>query len=245
VMDCISILDGDFMIVRVTPGLFDETEELLTNISLNEEFGCLTNNLKDSPLASLEFRKLVRHILTCGISFAIKHLASGRIVAAVANMIFNANGWGSYDNVVAEFKSPNMLNYVKFWEASETSFNIYTHWQLDSMISLEYVATLPDFRGRGLAYFMCQQSIDFGRLMGRGELPPDLLSQLPVEMQIEIPQGATSMSTTPAAQKCGIKIGMKAVHRWNVSELRSLGPISMDLSDSGDFEYVELQAVRY
>jgi len=58
------------------------------NISINYEFGCVIAKLKDSPLAIAELGKLIRHIISRGISFAIRHVESGRIVAAIANIIF-------------------------------------------------------------------------------------------------------------------------------------------------------------
>ncbi|XP_017056630.1 uncharacterized protein LOC108098308 isoform X3 [Drosophila ficusphila] len=86
--DCINILNGEFQMLRVTPNLYDEVEDLLANVSLKYEFGCLVTNLKESPLAIAELRKVIRHILSLGISFAIRHVESGRIAAAIANIIF-------------------------------------------------------------------------------------------------------------------------------------------------------------
>lgn len=62
--------------------------QILARISLDQEFGCLATRLKESPLAVSEFRILIRHILTLGLSFAIRHVESGRIVAAIACLVY-------------------------------------------------------------------------------------------------------------------------------------------------------------
>ncbi|XP_026837807.1 uncharacterized protein LOC6553009 isoform X3 [Drosophila erecta] len=86
--DCFGIFDGEFEVLRVTSQFYDEVEELLVNISVNHEFGCVITNLKDSPLAIAELSDRIRRIISQGISYAIRHVESGRIVAAIANTIF-------------------------------------------------------------------------------------------------------------------------------------------------------------
>ncbi|XP_043946869.2 uncharacterized protein LOC122817774 isoform X4 [Drosophila biarmipes] len=135
--DCISILGGEFQLLRVTPALYDEAEEILTDLSINEEFLCLTTNLKDSPAAIKELRTLIRHILSCGISFAIRQVASGRIVAALAGIIFNYKKESSYFRIMAQFKSPSMVRYRQLMDAIENSYDMYKEWKVDSIVEVE------------------------------------------------------------------------------------------------------------
>ncbi|KAI8046888.1 hypothetical protein M5D96_003106, partial [Drosophila gunungcola] len=182
--DCSSILDDEFQILRVTSNLYNEVEELLVNVSVNQEFGCLINNIKESPIAIDELRKLIRHILSLGISFAIRHVESGRIVAGIANIIF-------------------------MWDAVDSSFDINEHCQLDSTFEMEYMGTSPEFRGRGLATILCKHSFRLAKEMSQGTLQPELFAQLPEEMQIERPQAVVAITTSYTSRNMARKLEMQ------------------------------------
>ncbi|XP_017083412.2 uncharacterized protein LOC108116183 [Drosophila eugracilis] len=240
--DCISVCGGEFQLLRVTPDLCNEVKELLVNISVNHEFGCLITNLKESPLATSELGEIIRHILSLGISFAIRHVESGIIVAGIANIIFNVKRKCSYYDTCAKIKSPNMLEYIKLWDAVDVSMDINELCQVDSTADVEYMGTLPEFRRRGLANILCQHTIDFVRLMSQGKLPPDVFAQLPNEMQIERPKAVVTIATSVASIKLGHFLGMQVVHKWHFSELRKLGRIAESI-DKKSFEYAELQII--
>uniref|UniRef100_A0A6P4FW00 Uncharacterized protein LOC108053497 n=1 Tax=Drosophila rhopaloa TaxID=1041015 RepID=A0A6P4FW00_DRORH len=241
--DCTSILDGEFQILRVTPKFFDEVEELLVNVSVNDELGCLITNLKESQLAIDELRKLIRHILSLGISFAIRHVESGTVVAAIANIIFNVKRKSSYYDVSAQIKSPSMIKYVQLWDAVDSSFDINEQYQVDSTMEVEYLGTLSNFRSRGLASILCQHSIYSAGLMSQGKLPPELFTQLPEEMQIERPQAVVAVGTSQTSRKMGHKLGMQAVHKWQFSELRSFGGMIVESSSKESLQFAELQVM--
>ncbi|KAH8292479.1 hypothetical protein KR054_010726 [Drosophila jambulina] len=262
--DCISILGGEFQILRVTPSLYEESAELLVSQCLYQEFGCLSANLKDSPLAVAEFRQWIRYILSHGISFAIRHVDSGRVVSAITNIIMvgfirhtlltkqrtknfsliqNENRRSSSCDIVALFKSPNMLKYRKFWDDVELSYDMNSECQLDVVMYVEYLATLPDFRKLGLACILCQHTIDFGRLMSQQRLPPKVLCQLSEEMQIEVPEALSTIATSLISQKMGHRLGLTVAHRWHISDLKALG---LDLANlSKGFEHAEIQVLRF
>ncbi|EDW38118.1 GL12420 [Drosophila persimilis] len=223
-MDCINILDGKYQILRVTPDLYDETEELLTDLSVNHELTCLATKLKDSPVAISELRALVRYVLSCGISFAIRHVCSGRIVSAVANIIFNEKKYSIYE--LTEYRCPKMIKYNKLWRDLEVSYNIYKEWEMDSILEIAYLATHLDFRCRGLAFQLFKHTIDFARLMSEEKLPSDLILK---DMQMEIPKGVMTMLTSPYSRKCGYKLGLEIVKTWPIS----------------DWGVVELQAIKF
>ncbi|XP_017013119.3 uncharacterized protein [Drosophila takahashii] len=230
--DGISILDGEFQILPVTPNLYDEVEEMLVNISVNQEYGCLITNLKESPLAISELRNLIRHILSLGLSFAIRHVESGIVVAGIANIIFNVKRKNLYYDIRDQIRSPNMIKYIKLWDAVESSLDVNEHFQMDSTMDVEYMGTLQNFRRRGLAKILCQHTIDFATLMSKGKLPSEVFARMPEEVQIERPKAVVTVATSLTARKIGHILGMQTVHTWNFSELRSLGDIITDRTDA-------------
>ncbi|XP_033164532.1 uncharacterized protein LOC117143798 [Drosophila mauritiana] len=243
--DCIEIFDGEFEVLRVTPPLYDEVEELLVNISINYEFGCVIAKLKDSPLAIAELRNLIRHIISRGISFAIRHVESGRIVAAIANIIFNTKRKTLYYDICDQIRSPNMIKYMELWDAIDASFDVNEHCQVDSTGDVEYMATVPEFRRRGLGHILCQHSIQFASLLAQRKLPLETLAQLPEEMRIERPQAVVAITTSQSSQIMGRQLGMKTVHKWHFSELMSLcGAMAESNGAAQACEYAELQVVK-
>ncbi|EDW96409.1 uncharacterized protein Dyak_GE24905 [Drosophila yakuba] len=241
--DCVGIFDGEFEVLRVTAQFYDEVEELLVNISVNHEFGCVISNLKDCPLAIAELRKLIRFIISQGISFAIRHVESDRIVAAIANTIFNTKRMTSYYAVRSQVKSPNMMKYIELWDAVDASFDVNEHCQVDSTADVEYMGTLPEFRRRGLGHVLCQHSIQMVKLMAHGKLPLEVLVQLAEEIQMERPQAVVAISTSQSSQIMGRQLGMRTIHKWQFSELRSLGGAISEFSGEQALKYVELQVV--
>ncbi|XP_052836770.1 uncharacterized protein LOC128252767 [Drosophila gunungcola] len=241
--DCSSILDDEFQILRVTSNLYNEVEELLVNVSVNQEFGCLINNIKESPIAIDELRKLIRHILSLGISFAIRHVESGRIVAGIANIIFNVKRKSSYYDISAQMRSPSMIRYIQMWDAVDSSFDINEHCQLDSTFEMEYMGTSPEFRGRGLATILCKHSFRLAKEMSQGTLQPELFAQLPEEMQIERPQAVVAITTSYTSRNMARKLEMQTVRKWHFSELRSLGGAIAEPGGEEPFQCAELQVI--
>ncbi|XP_034132065.1 uncharacterized protein LOC117586236 isoform X2 [Drosophila guanche] len=216
-MDCMNILDGQYQIVHVTPDLYDETEELLADVSVNHELTCLAAKVKDSPLAIADLRAQIRYVLSGGISFAVRHVSSGRIVAAIANIIFDT----IYE--LTEYKCPNMIKYMKLWEALESSYNIYKEWNMPAIFDVQYLATHPDFRCRRLAFQLFKHTMDFARLLSHEKLPLDENNSK------DIPKGVMTMATSPYSRKCGYRLGLEIVKTWHISER----------------EVVELQAIKF
>nr|XP_017013118.2 uncharacterized protein LOC108068203 [Drosophila takahashii] len=243
--DCISVLDGEFQLLRVTPAIYNEAEELLVNLSVNEEFLCLTANIKDSEEATQELRTLIRHILSCGISFAIRQVASGRIVTAMATIIFNYKKESSYFHIMAKFKSPSMVRYRRLMDAIENSFDMYKEWKVNNIMEVEYLATKPEFRGRGLSSILTQYVISFGKLMSQGKLPPEVFDQLSKEMQVDRPGAICTIVTSPTYVRYAQKIGLQVAYKWRISELRSWGGSTAAHSDDEAFEYAELHMIKY
>jgi len=136
------------------------------------------------------------------------------------------------------------MKYIKLWDAVDSSFDVNEYFQIDSTMDVEYMATLPDFRRRGLAKILCQHSIDSARLMARGKFPPEVFARLSKEMQIERPRAVVTVATSPTAQKMGHSLGMKAVHKWHFSELRNLGNIITEPIDGESIQYAELQVIE-
>ncbi|KAH8278615.1 hypothetical protein KR018_006016, partial [Drosophila ironensis] len=218
--DCITILDGEYQILRVTPDLSDETLELLVHISLNQEFSCLAVGIRESPLGSQELRRLMKHILSLGVSFAIRHVKSDRIVAAIASLIYNPSRNNSYDNVITEFTSSHMIKFLTAFEDLDNTMEVYKG--LKSWIEMEYLATLPEFRCRGLGYILCQHTMDFGKVMAEGNLPPEVFSKLPKEIQVERPEAIITNPTSITSQKFCSKLGMQVAETWGLSDLKAL-----------------------
>nr|NP_001189190.1 uncharacterized protein Dmel_CG31493, isoform B [Drosophila melanogaster]ADV37281.1 uncharacterized protein Dmel_CG31493, isoform B [Drosophila melanogaster] len=216
--DCVEIFEGEFEVLRVTPPLYDEVEELLVNISINYEFGCVIAKLKDSPLA----------------------------IAELVHPNQNTKRKTSYYDICAQIKSPNMIKYMELWDAVDASFNVNEHCQVDSTGDVEYMATLPEFRRRGLGHILCQQSIQFASLLAQRKLPLEILNQLPEEMRIERPQAIVAITTSQSSQIMGRQLGMKTMHKWHFSELRSLcGAMAESNGAAQAFEYAELQVVKF
>ncbi|XP_034661722.1 uncharacterized protein LOC117897161 isoform X1 [Drosophila subobscura] len=220
-MDCINILDGQYQIVHVTPDLYDETEELLADVSVNHELTCLAAKVKDSPLAMADLRAQIRYVLSGGISFAVRHVSSGRIVAAIANIIFHEAKDTIYE--LTEYKCPKMIKYMQLWEALEASYNIYKEWNMPAIFDVQYLATHLDFRCRGLAFQLFKHSMDFARLLSQEKLP------LEEHNSKDIPKGVMTMATSPYSRKCGYRLGLEIVKTWHISER----------------EVVELQAIKF
>lgn len=139
-----------------------------------------------------------------------------------------------------------MIKYMELWDAVDASFNVNEHCQVDSTGDVEYMATLPEFRRRGLGHILCQQSIQFASLLAQRKLPLEILDQLPEEMRIERPQAIVAITTSQSSQIMGRQLGMKTMHKWHFSELRSLcGAMAESNGAAQAFEYAELQVVKF
>ncbi|XP_030374643.1 uncharacterized protein LOC115624186 isoform X2 [Scaptodrosophila lebanonensis] len=219
-------IDGEeFEIMCITPDLYEESEELFMYVFPNFGNMCLCTNLKEAPEAMEELRKLMLAVLNDGISFAARHRATDQLVGICCNKIINVKKNISLQTVVESFKSQPMLTIIENVLRLEDGFDIFKEWQVDCAFEVEFLAIHPDWCNRGLGYSICCYVMQFAQAMARGELTPQQMAPLSVEIREERPELVMGILTSLYAEKLGSKLKCMCVNIAAVSGLDADGNI--------------------
>ncbi|XP_030374604.1 uncharacterized protein LOC115624148 [Scaptodrosophila lebanonensis] len=202
----------EFEIRNISPDMYEETEELFMHVFPNYENMCLATNMKESPEALEELRQLLHAVLPDGISFAVIHKPTGKIVAICCNKIINHKKNISLDEVFESFKTPQMFTIDAYLVRLENDFDVFKQWQVESAFEIEFLAVHPDWTKRGLAFNVCSYALDFAVAMSKGELTPEQMAQMPDHIRKERPDVSMGVFTSLYTQRMAAKLNFIPVN---------------------------------
>lgn len=91
--------------------------------------------------------------------------------------------------------------------AMDAKFNFFEHYKVDALLEIMFLATLPEYMQKGIAYKLCLYSIELAKEFKNGVN----LDMLPSNIRNFPPKLVTSMFTSSKPIKLGEKLGFKTL----------------------------------
>ncbi|KAI4465495.1 n-acetyltransferase-related [Holotrichia oblita] len=162
-----------------------------------DEKVCIAVELHKHPNAIDELEELCVRAANDGVS----------VVAVEKNLVKSQPGDEPYfEKFAANCKEPSAKALVMFMKEADESCDLFGYCNADCVLELMFLATLREYRGKGIAKALSEASIKLGKLLLEGKDFKQSLTdtKLPLE---PIPKAATALFTSLITQKIGQKLG--------------------------------------
>ncbi|XP_012235353.1 arylalkylamine N-acetyltransferase-like 2 isoform X2 [Linepithema humile] len=173
---------------------------------------CTGVNLTSEPGASEELEELCLNATRDGVSVVAIDVHSNEVVGVCFNkiQILSAGSEKSYfesfrDN--CRYKSSKHL--VDFMINIDSRINLFKHYNVNCILELMFLATLPDYRGRRIGELLITSSLELGK-----ELRRDKKVKTPVTIHCSneltnadtVPVLASAIMTSSYSQRIAMKL---------------------------------------
>lgn len=89
---------------------------------------------------------------------------------------------------------------------ADGSYNLFENLKINSLVELMFLATLPEYKQRGIGMGLCKASIDLTKCLFNGENVKVSITDEPLELEPR-PQAVSAIYTSFISQKIGAKLG--------------------------------------
>ncbi|XP_055375233.1 uncharacterized protein LOC129607976 [Condylostylus longicornis] len=217
--------DGEFEICTITTENIEEALDVLHRSFFVKESVVIGSeiNLPENEQARQELRLLSKIVGQDGVSLMARHRPTKKIVSVAFNKIQYV------DDTVQEvffevFKnkycsSPNSISLLNYMISMDEKINVFDIYNIDCVLEIMFLATLPEFEKRGLGKILCEYSIELVKNINKGIG----IDKLHPNLKDKIPKGLCSLLTSKFSQKIGDKLGFKTLNRVPFSEYKFNG----------------------
>ncbi|KAI4465525.1 n-acetyltransferase-related [Holotrichia oblita] len=174
-----------------------------------DEKVCIAVELHKHPNAIDELEELCVRAANDGVSVVAVEKKSGLVAGASFNKLQVKSQPGDepyFEKFAANCKEPSAKALVMFMKEADESCDLFGYCNADCVLELMFLATLREYRGKGIAKALSEASIKLGKLLLEGKDFKQSLTdtKLPLE---PIPKAATALFTSLITQKIGQKLG--------------------------------------
>uniref|UniRef100_A0A0A1WPV6 Urease accessory protein UreF n=1 Tax=Zeugodacus cucurbitae TaxID=28588 RepID=A0A0A1WPV6_ZEUCU len=169
-------------------------------------------NLPENGQARSELRELCRITADDGVSLVAKHVKSGKIVGVSFNKIQYIPPNGE-DPFFVQFrkertKSPQAQSLMDFMIDVDSETDVFELYQIDTLLELMFLATLPEWGRRGVASELARYTIQLARELSEGVGVDEVHPQL----RDKRPKAVTAIFTSIFSQKAGRSQNFKVIN---------------------------------
>ncbi len=104
-------------------------------------------------------------------------------------------------------KTDSAKSLMSYMIAMDEKFDFFEHYKVNSLLEIMFLATLPEYMRKGIAYNLCLYSIELAKEFKNGIN----LDMLPANIRKLPPQLVTSMFTSHKPIKLSEKLGFKTL----------------------------------
>ncbi|XP_017782939.1 PREDICTED: uncharacterized protein LOC108567150 [Nicrophorus vespilloides] len=214
--------DGEYDYVSLSPKTLEGGLEVMRKSFFLHESVAVAVELHKYPEAIKELEELTLRAARDGVSLVTVERKTGKVVAAAFNKLQVPAMPGEdnyFEKYAANCKQPSAKSLVNFMIESDAECDLFKHCNVDCLLEIMFLATLPEYRGKGLAKRLCEISIVIAKQLASGVNVKQSLSgeKLPIE---PVPQMVSAIYTSYITQKIGKALNFtKAVeidfNRWS------------------------------
>lgn len=115
-----------------------------------------------------------------------------------------------FQNYLSNCKYASSKAVLQFMIDADASCNLFEHCNVDCLLEIMFLGTLPEFRGRKIATKLCEVSVKLARLLKMGEnikvSIDDENQQLPLQ---PVPKLVSAIFTSFISQRIGDVLGFE------------------------------------
>lgn len=170
-----------------------------------------------------DLEKLAQANLSDGISIVARHLASNQIVGFAFNKIHSRPN-PETPSFLKEFRNKHChvqesRDIISFIEFADGKINLFDKYNTECFLECVLLATLPEFRGRKIAHYLVECTVELAREIAAGKYPETIAK----ELIGKIPKVVFAIWTSKYSARIGANLGFVPLDRFPVADLKRIG----------------------
>ncbi|XP_055683621.1 arylalkylamine N-acetyltransferase 1-like [Lutzomyia longipalpis] len=185
-------------------------------------------NASEETQGQRDVAKLFEANLSDGISLVARYLPTNEIVGFSINKIHSRPLPGT-PSFLEEFCKNNKLvaesrNIIKFLEFADGKIDLFEKFNTECFFECVFLASLPEFRGRKIAYHLVEHTVKLAKDIVAGNYPETIDENLKGKK----PKIVFAIWTSKYSAKIGEKLGFIPLDRIPFANLKSIGISSVE-----------------
>nr|XP_022915276.1 uncharacterized protein LOC111425466 isoform X2 [Onthophagus taurus] len=211
-----------------------------------DENVCIAVELYKYPKAAKELEALCVRAAKDGASIVAIDKKTNQVIGAAFNkMQIKGNPEDShyFETFASTLKEPASKSLVMFMKEADESYNLFEKCDVDCLLEIMFLATLKEYRGKGIAKKLCEATIMLGKTLLAGDNIKESISNEPVELEPR-PKMTSAIFTSYISQKIGSTLGFQLAialdfNRWSFDG-KTYGERIGPLTPKTTLEYLRL-----
>ncbi|XP_055611913.1 uncharacterized protein LOC129758436 [Uranotaenia lowii] len=205
-------MNGEVEIICYNDDKFrDQSMDVLRKSCFLNEMVCIGSEVNLDLQAQKDLEQLCLDVARSGVSLIARHISTDRIVSVAFNVLQTPSARGDLnyfesfrdDHCVSE-SSKNLMDYMIIMDSK---VNLFEKFNVDCLMEVTFLATLPEYEGKGIATKLVSCSVEFARLLKAGQA----FENLPEDAKLKRPKLVTALFTSKISQRVGTKNGFTQI----------------------------------
>lgn len=196
----------------------EQSMDVLRKSFFLNETVCIGSEVNLDPQAQLDLEQLCLDVGRSGTSLIARHVHSNSIVGVSFNVLQTPSAPGDL-NYFESFRDDHCISQsskslMQYMITMDSKVDLFKKFNIDCLFEIMFLATLPEFEGKGIGSALVSRSIELAKLLKIGQS----IENLPDDSKHKRPQMVSALFTSKISQKVGSKNHFKQINEVPHSE---------------------------
>ncbi|XP_065091388.1 uncharacterized protein LOC135712338 [Ochlerotatus camptorhynchus] len=210
--------NGEVEIIYYDEKYREQSMDVLRKSFFLNETVCIGSEVNLDPQAQLDLEQLCLDVGRSGTSLIARHVPSNRIVGVSFNVLQTPSAPGDL-NYFESFRDDHCISessksLMQYMITMDSKVNLFEKFNIDCLFEIMFLATLPEFEGKGIGSALVSCSIELAKLLKNGQA----IENLPDDSKHKRPKMVSALFTSRISQKVGSKNHFKQINEVPHSE---------------------------
>lgn len=214
------IIEFESLTNETLPGALDVIRKTFFSL----ESVCRSVKLLEEPGAPDELIELCRDTARDGVSVVAIDVETGEVVAALFSKIQiagNSTEKSYFERFKEQCKCKSSKALIEFMLDVDSKMDLFKHFNVNCILELMFVATLPEYSKRRIGELLISSSIEMAKELKRGKnvkIPVTIDGDDTIQNYEAIPKLITFIGTSIYTAKIGKKLGFETLLELSFDE---------------------------
>ncbi|XP_058454510.1 uncharacterized protein LOC131432320 [Malaya genurostris] len=203
--------DNEIEIIFYEGNYCNQAMDVLRKSFFLNETVCIGAEVNLDSQAQQELEKLCLDVASSGVSLLARCKSNDEIVGVSFNVLQTPSGPGEvnyFETFRDQCKSESAKSLMQYMITMDAKVDLFQMFNVDCLLEIMFLATLPAFEGRGIASKLVSCSIDLAKKLKQGQ-DNEILSDISNHRR---PQLVSALFTSRVSQKVGVKNKFSAIN---------------------------------
>ncbi|XP_015601310.1 uncharacterized protein LOC107270639 isoform X2 [Cephus cinctus] len=212
-----SMDDGNVEFESLTSETLDGALRVIRESFFKNESVCKGVDIIEEPGAMKELEELCLDAAKDGVSAVAIYVPTGQVISVAFNKIqtrpLNSEK-SSFELFSQKCKYKSSKALVDFMIDVDSEINLFQHYNVDCILEIMFLATLPDYSKRRIGELVVAASLEIGRELKRGKnvkTPVCINNDDTITNKPLVPSLSSAIMTSNFSKKIALKLGFETL----------------------------------